>query len=185
MPKESLPRCKPLFEAGNGRRMVQVSHSITTVGSIKDLTRELTCFDVVRLPGWGPGDPPRPCLETTGDMTVPRSCIRKLSSIQFLNFLFCSRSFIIPVFLLEQMMLRDCNENQSTLVQGYWSFKMKLCVFTCDSLIRFNSRFFKSVTHHTSTPLSMEHFTIDILFDCDSADENFAGDPRRIPPTLN
>jgi hypothetical protein len=85
MSPDRLPRRALFSEVGGDWRRLKGGQSMTWKKSMKQLTIGLSRAGPVRLPGWGPRDPPTLWLETLADMANSRdqwrSCIHSLVSV--------------------------------------------------------------------------------------------------------
>ena len=73
MPSDRLPRRALFAEVGSDWCRVKGGQSLTWQQNMKSLTAGLSRVGRVRLPGWGPRDPPTLWLQTLSDMSNCRS----------------------------------------------------------------------------------------------------------------
>lgn len=102
-PTEPLPRHKLFGWPDNFWKMTRNGQSTTWEKITKTLSSGRPGVNANRLPGWGPGDHPKPWLEIIGDMVYCRcrwhSQILNLSSVWFFDLMcFCQSSPFIALF---------------------------------------------------------------------------------------
>ena len=85
MSPDRLPRRALFAEVGSDWCRAKGGQSLTWQKSMKNLTAQLSHVERIRLPGWGPRDPPVQWLEVLSDMSRCRSqwrsCIHSICSM--------------------------------------------------------------------------------------------------------